>query len=295
MKVRFCGVRGSTPASGVEFDRVGGSTSCVAITPDRSDRPSLLLDAGTGIRNVTPLLRGDPFRGTILLSHLHWDHVQGLPFFGAGDREGSRVTLVMPDQGTDAAEVLRQTMSPPHFPIGPEGLHGNWSFRSLAEGAHVVEGFPVRARELPHKGGRTYGYRIEDASTSVAYLPDHRPAPRGSDRRAAIDLCLGVDLLIHDAQFLDSEDAVAEDYGHSTLSQAIELAEEAQVAELVLFHHGPGRTDTALDDIVNGVRTDGLVVSLAVEGVERTSGGRVGARDSVREEADLPVVGSTSN
>jgi len=281
VRIRFCGVRGSTPASGTEFARVGGSTSCVAITPDRSDRPSLLLDAGTGIRSVTPLLHGDPFRGTVLLSHLHWDHVEGLPFFGAADRDGSDVTLLVPEQGGEAAEVIRKMMSPPHFPIGPEGLHGHWSFRNVDVGDHVIEGLSVRARQIPHKGGRTFGYRIEDPTASVAYLPDHRPAPTGHDRRAALDLCRGVDLLIHDAQFLDTEDVVAEDYGHSTISQAIDLAVEARVTELVLFHHAPGRTDEDLDGIIAEVRADDLVVSLAVEGVDRVPGASVGAQHAV--------------
>ncbi|GEM_PF-732164 len=100
----------------------------------------------------------------------------------------------------------------------------------------------------------------------------------GPGREAAIDLCLGVDLMIHDAQFLDAEDAIAEDYGHSTISQAIELAAEAHVAELVLFHHGPGRTDAALDEIINGVQVSGLEVSMAIEGVERVPGGSAGVR-----------------
>ena len=98
MHVQFCGVRGSTPAPGAAFVRYGGHTSCVALTRSGDRAPALILDAGTGLREVTPLLAGRPFDGVILLSHLHWDHVQGLPFFGGGDTEGARVRVLLPEQ-----------------------------------------------------------------------------------------------------------------------------------------------------------------------------------------------------
>ncbi len=146
MRVHLCGVRGSTPAPGAEFVRYGGHTSCVAIAPDDGPGPRLLLDAGTGLRRVTGLLRGEPFAGTIFLTHLHWDHVHGLPFFTAGDRADARVTLLLPEQegGAGAEEVLARGMSPPHFPIGPDGLRGDWTFGSLAPGVRKAEGFTVR-------------------------------------------------------------------------------------------------------------------------------------------------------
>jgi ribonuclease BN (tRNA processing enzyme) len=108
VRLHFCGVRGSTPAPGAEFVRYGGNTSCVAVAHDNGAPPTLILDAGTGIRRVTALLAGQPFTGTILLTHLHWDHVQGLPFFRAGDREDATVRLLLPDQqdGTSAEAVL---------------------------------------------------------------------------------------------------------------------------------------------------------------------------------------------
>ena len=134
MKLRFCGVRGSTPAPGPDFVRVGGHTSCLAVWPDGSTLPRLILDAGTGIRAVTPLLGGRPFRGTVLLTHLHWDHVQGLPFFRAGDRDDAVVDLLLPDEGVPAASLLARAMSPPHFPIRPEGLRGTWRFGTVREG-----------------------------------------------------------------------------------------------------------------------------------------------------------------
>lgn len=266
MKVQFLGVRGSTPAPGAEFVGVGGNTSCVAVWPDRRPRPRLVLDAGTGIRSVSALLGGEAFVGTILLSHLHWDHVQGLPFFVAADRDDARVQLLLPDGGEDAATSLGRAMSPPHFPIGPDGLRGRWTFATVEPGDHVIEGIHVTAREVPHKGGRTFGYRLEDALGSLAYVPDHLPAAAGAARDGVVELVRGVDVLIHDAQFLDDESCVADEFAHSTLTQALWLADEASVGELWLFHHAPDRTDAELDEIRRVAAGRLPCVRLAVEG-----------------------------
>jgi ribonuclease BN (tRNA processing enzyme) len=267
VRLQFCGVRGSTPSPGAEFAAVGGHTSCVAVTPEGADRPRLLLDAGTGIRAVTPLLDGEPFVGSILLSHLHWDHLQGLPFFSSGDRDDAVVHLRFPCRDDDPVGLLRRAMSPPHFPIGPEGLQGRWRFSALDEGELVVEGINVEAREVRHKGGFTMGYRLSDPSLSVAYLPDHLPSIGGASRDRALQLADGVDVLIHDAQFTEGEEAVAELYGHSTIEQACALAEEAGVGQLVLFHHAPARTDEQVEAIAKEAEQIASVpVRLAREG-----------------------------
>jgi len=267
VKLTFCGVRGSTPAPGVEFAGVGGHTSCVAVTPEGAERPRLLLDAGTGIRAVTPLLEGEPFVGSILLSHLHWDHLQGLPFFSSADRDDAVVHLRFPCRDDDPVGLLRRAMSPPHFPIGPEGLQGRWRFSALDEGEVVAEGISVAAREVRHKGGFTMGYRLTDETMSVAYLPDHLPAGGGASRDRALDLADGVDVLIHDAQFTAGEEVVAELYGHSTIEQACALAEEAGVGELVLFHHAPARTDEQVEALAKVAEAaTGVPVRLAREG-----------------------------
>jgi phosphoribosyl 1,2-cyclic phosphodiesterase len=127
----------------------------VAVAHDGAARPTLILDAGTGVRRVTALLAGQPFTGTILLTHLHWDHVQGLPFFRAGDRDDATVTLLLPDQqdGNDAEEVLERAMSPPHFPIRPSQLRGRWSFGTISPGRLETGGFTRRGTG-PRHGGR---------------------------------------------------------------------------------------------------------------------------------------------
>jgi phosphoribosyl 1,2-cyclic phosphodiesterase len=258
VRVTFCGVRGSTPAPGREFARIGGHTSCVAVA--REGEPArLLLDAGTGIRRVPALLGDAAFRGAILLTHLHWDHVQGIPFFTAGDRGDARVVLAMPAQG-DPVEVLAGAMGPPHFPITPRGLHGDWSFVALQPGTHRIEGFAVLAADLPHKGGRTFGYRVTDGGRSLAYLPDHGPLGcadgldgGGARHQAALALADGVDVLVHGAQFTFAERELAADFGHATVDYAVALAREAGARQLVLFHHAPTRTDDEVDAITTSV------------------------------------------
>ena len=258
MRVFLCGVRGSTPAPGAEFVRYGGHTCCVALARDAAAGPTLVLDAGTGLRRVTALLRGRPFSGTILLTHLHWDHVHGLPFFAAGDSDGCRAALLLPAQpdGAPAADVLARGMSPPHFPIGPHGLRGDWSFGSIEPGLLKAEGFNVKALEIPHKGGRTFGYRVSDGHSTVAYLPDHCPTALGPGpdgwgeyHQAALDLAAGADLLIHDAFLLAPELAAQAHFGHAAAEYAAELGRRAGARQVMLGHHRPDRTDDQLDQV----------------------------------------------
>ena len=259
MRVHLCGVRGSTPAPGAEFLRYGGHTPCVAIVPDGARRPSLILDAGTGIRTVSGLLGGEAFAGTILLTHLHWDHVQGLPFFAAGDRPDARARLLLPEQadGSGAEAVLERAMSPPHFPMRPGQLRGDWSFATLAEGEVEIEGLRVLARELPHKGGRTYGYRVSDGSATFTYMPDHCPTALGAGEDdygayhpAALELARAADALAHDAQLLGARELSLEAcFGHAAAEYAVALGRRAGAAQTLLFHHRPDRTDEQLDEL----------------------------------------------
>jgi phosphoribosyl 1,2-cyclic phosphodiesterase len=272
MDVHFCGVRGSTPAPGLPFVRYGGHTSSVALSHD-GEAPSLVLDAGTGLRNVTALCHGRPYDGTILLGHLHWDHVHGLPFFGAGLAPGARVDVLLPSPDGDPVATLERGMSPPHFPVGPRAMGPGWSFGALREGELSVEGFDVVVREIPHKGGLTFGFRVSDGGGAIAYLSDHAPhgLGRGIDdlgalHPAALELASGVDVLIHDAQFLAGQFPQVEFLGHSSVEYAIALAEAAGAASVMLYHHAPDRTDAEIDEIVAGVRGGPVSVRAAAEG-----------------------------
>jgi phosphoribosyl 1,2-cyclic phosphodiesterase len=259
------GVRGSTPAPGPDYVRYGGHTSCVAVVPTGAMAPTLLMDAGTGIRRLPEMLGSEPFRGSILLSHLHWDHVEGLPFCRAVDRDDARVDLHVPEQdGVSARDLLARTMSPPSFPIEPEGLFGSWRFLPVPDRTVSIEEFEVTAADISHKGGRAVGYRVAESAGSFAYLPDHAPSHGMTD--AARDLIEGVDVLLHDAQFIEPERKLAEDYGHATVEETVALAGKAGVGLLVLFHHSPVRTDSQLDRILDVVDPP-LPVVVAKEGM----------------------------
>ena len=244
MKITFYGVRGSTPSAGSEFDRVGGHTSCVAVAVD-NELPVLVLDAGTGLQSLTRRFGRAPFHGTILLTHLHWDHVQGLPFFPSADRAEACVTVCQPAQG-DPVEVLRRAMSPPHFPIGPEGLDGEWHHVALEAGEHTFGPFVVTARDVEHKGGRAFGYRVEHDGRAFAYVPD----ALDDNDEAITALATGVDVLVRGAPFVASEHKRAECFGHGTVEHAVELAQQIGVPRLVITHHGPMRTDDAVDNLI---------------------------------------------
>lgn len=256
MRVHFCGVRGSTPAPGVDFVRYGGHTPCVALAHDDAHAPTLILDAGTGLQNASKLMGGEGYRGAMLLTHLHWDHILGLPFFAAGDSEQAKIRLLLPEQpsGADAAAVLAVVMSPPYFPVQPTQLRGDWSFGTLAPGELELEGFRVLAREVPHKGGRTFGYRVRDDHSAIAYIPDHCPTTLGPGpdglgeyHEAALELARDVDVLVHDAQLLPQELDAEAKYGHAAADYAVALARHSGARSVALFHHRTTRTDAALD------------------------------------------------
>ena len=160
MELVLLGVRGSTPAPGSDYIRYGGHTSCVAVLADGAAAPTLLMDAGTGIRSLPSLMGSEPFRGSILLSHLHWDHVEGLPFCRAVDHDDARVDLHVPAQdGASPRDLLARMFSPPSFPIEPEGLLGDLAV-------------PARSGEpLVHRGVRGDRGRDQPQGRSHVGLP----------------------------------------------------------------------------------------------------------------------------
>ena len=255
--------------------RFGGHTSCLAITPAGSAVPELLLDAGTGIRSVTRLLAGQPFRGTIALTHLHWDHVQGLPFFSAADRDDASVRLLLPAplDGSAAEAALERGFSPPHFPITPSQLRGAWEVAGIEPGTIRLGAVTLLAREIPHKGGRTFGYRVSDGTMSIAYLPDHSPTDLGpgqdglgAQHDAALELATDVDVLVHDSFWYAEDFDPGRTLGHAAAEYAIGLAEAAGARQVLLFHHKPDRTDSELEKLAAGLSGAPVPVALAADG-----------------------------
>ena len=273
MRVHFCGTRGSTPVSGAGQARYGGNTSCVGLAHD-GQPPTIALDAGTGLQQLPRALGGEPFRGTILLGHLHWDHTHGMPFFRSGLLPGHRVDVYLPEQGEDAEELLARVISPPHFPIRPRQLGEGWSFNSLSPGHYEFEGFSVDAREIPHKGGRTFGYRVSDGTATVAYLSDHSPISLGPGpdglgeyHEAAVELTRGADLLVHDSQHTAAELPRLAFLGHSAIEYVVGLAQYAQVKAVALYHHDPWRTDDEIDELAAKQASAPLPVFAAFDGL----------------------------
>ncbi|MGH2904641.1 MAG: MBL fold metallo-hydrolase, partial [Solirubrobacteraceae bacterium] len=168
-------------------------------------------------------------------------------------------------------------MSPPFFPVGPTELRGAWKLGTVAPGEHEIEGFTVLAREIPHKGGRTFGYRISDGHATLVYMPDHCPTALGSGEDgfgayhpAALELAHDADVLVHDAQLFPAELAAEADFGHSVADYPVELARRAGARAVLLFHHRYDRTDIALDGLARRLGATGgppePAVSVAAEG-----------------------------
>jgi phosphoribosyl 1,2-cyclic phosphodiesterase len=271
--VTFHGVRGSTPCHGSEIVRFGGNTSCVSVAIP--DHDPILFDLGTGLRYFGEQQPGDrPFHGSCLLSHLHWDHIQGLPFFTPLLQDGAEVQIYAPmqDDGISVEKVFAETIKPPLFPIHYSLLPGTVVFHEVEDTEFTIGDADVMARAIPHIG-RTVGYRLTWEGASVAYLSDHQMPPDGSFRAepGAMELCAGVDLLIHDAQYTTAEFARKRDWGHCTVEYAVWLASEAGVGTLALFHHDPSHHDDMMDillgDAVECGRKLGVDVIAAREGL----------------------------
>ena len=173
--------------------------------------------------------------------------------------------LVPAQGGRSGRDVVAQMLSPPAFPITPEGLIGEWTFDAVQPGPLDVEGFSVRGFEVAHKGGRTFGYTVRTGEAALGYVPDHAPELGVSDD--ALDALAGVDVLVHDAQFLEHERPRAVDYGHATVDDAIRLAERVRAGTVVLFHHGPHRSDEALD-VIGREFTASMPIVVATEGLK---------------------------
>jgi phosphoribosyl 1,2-cyclic phosphodiesterase len=257
LNVTFYGVRGSTPCPCDENRRYGGNTACVALEVPGED--PIVLDLGTGLRFWGQRLPADgSFRGSALISHLHWDHVQGLPFFVPIDRPGAVLDIYGPvqsDTGIGLAEAFNEFMRPPYFPVRAAELRGDIRFHDVSEAELSIGNAKVRVRPVPHLGP-TNGYRIEWEGTSVAYISDHQAPRDGSfkiDDRV-LELCDGVDLLIHDAQFERGEWEQKAHWGHCTVDYAVHVAKESGARRLVMFHHDPSHHDDWVDRLLEDAR-----------------------------------------
>ncbi len=256
LNVTFYGVRGSTPCPCAANQRYGGNTACVVLEVPGAE--PIVLDLGTGLRFWGETFPPDqPFQGSALVTHLHWDHVQGLPFFTPLHRDGARLAIYGPSEpGLDLEGAFGTFMCPPYFPVGIADLAGDVTFHDVVDTEFAVGEAKVMARQVPHVG-LTNGYRIEWEGRSVAYVSDHQqPRDGGLEvADAVLELCAGADLVIHDSQYTLDEFSEKAHWGHCTLDYAVHVAAEAGVRRLVLFHHDPTHDDAALDELTAYARS----------------------------------------
>jgi phosphoribosyl 1,2-cyclic phosphodiesterase len=263
-RLRFWGTRGSIPSPGPNTVRYGGNTPSIEVrTPSGS---LVLLDAGTGIRELGRALisraNGLPITGDIFLTHAHWDHIQGIPFFAPAFQRGNRFTIWgAKSLAASIRRVVRDQMSPVVFPVAFEELAATFDFRELSDERHNSDGFDVRAFAVRHPGG-ALGYRFaargpddeaRGSAPAFVYISDNEL--RAADSSAAtdrwrvrlVDFIRGARVLIHDATYTEEEYETHRGWGHSTYGDAVALALESGVETLVLFHHSPDRSDDELD------------------------------------------------
>lgn len=274
MQVTFYGVRGSCPCPSEANRRYGGNTACVALTVP-SEAP-IVFDLGTGLRLFAESQPVDgTFRGSALVTHIHWDHVQGLPFFPPADRVGAKFDIYGPQQDDGSlAQVFDGFMRPPYFPVTCSELRGDIKFHEVLKDDLVIGSAHVTVRPVPHCG-TTVGYRVTWDDRVVTYISDHQ-APLGQDSFAdsVLELASGADILIHDAQYTQAEFEEKSHWGHCTIDYAVKVAEAAHVRRLVLFHHDPAHGDDRLDELLADARLlprpDDLEIISAYEGLQLT-------------------------
>ncbi len=263
--VTFWGTRGSIPTPGAHTARYGGNTPCVAV--EGAGGQLLILDAGTGIRALGLELverQNGAVQAEILLSHAHWDHIQGLPHFKPFFAPGNAVRIWGSRQGTTSLEaILRQQMDPAVFPVPLDALSAKLTVQQVEAGGgeFTVGVFRVRAMRLRHPG-TTLDYRLTPVAggPSMAYVTDNELGPGGrydtptSWRKDFVGFLADTDLLIHDAMYTPAELAEHRGWGHSTFEEAVSLAAEAGVKRLVLFHHEPEHGDQTIDALLAAAR-----------------------------------------
>jgi phosphoribosyl 1,2-cyclic phosphodiesterase len=258
MHVKLWGTRGSVPSPGPETIRYGGNTSCVQVT--LSDGSLLALDAGTGIRSLGLACGDEPTRLHILLTHLHLDHIQGLVFFAPAFKPQTEIVIWGPaSPEASLQDRIARYISAPLSPVEVRELPCDVSFRHAPDSEWEIGSARVRAASVAHRGP-TLGYRIEDAGSSLTYIPDHEPALGGSIEEleeewiSGFELAHDADLLIHDGQYTDAEYPDHVGWGHSALSDTLAFARRVRSRRTMLFHHDPLHSDDFLDGLYREAR-----------------------------------------
>lgn len=278
MRVKFWGVRGSIPSAEPSRAAVGGNTACLEV---RCGDELLILDAGTGLRGLGgELMRaGGAPRATLLLSHLHWDHIQGFPFFVPAFVPGARIDVLGPAPdglGGGVRAALDAQMRPPFFPVTLAAMRAELGFRTVGEAEELEVGsIRIRSAAAHHPNG-CLAYRIEAGGAVLTYATDTEHEAGGPPDAGLVRLAEGADLVVYDAQYTPEEHRTRRGWGHSTAEEGVRLVREAGATRLALFHHDPAHDDAAVAQIEAGARRalpgafaarEGMVLELGGESV----------------------------
>lgn len=267
MLITFYGVRGSIAAPGPDTIKYGGNTSCVHVRLNSGQ--NLVFDAGTGIRKLGIKMAGNDEPLLLLLSHGHWDHIQGYPFFDPiYEKDREIVVLQGVESNATALKALLEQMDGSNFPVHAVDLPSRITTIQEVKKFLLKQSFKTSRKTLNHPGGG-YAYRIEEDGVAFAYITDNElypPAAGSTSYEEWVEFCDGVDLLIHDAQYEEADMPGKHGWGHSLISQVRQLAVDARVKNVVMYHHDPERTDAELDEI-----------ALASAAFFRSKGARIGS------------------
>jgi phosphoribosyl 1,2-cyclic phosphodiesterase len=294
VRIKFWGTRGSIAVPGDATLRYGGNTTCVEV---RANDEIIVLDAGSGIRPLGIALQkefgADPINVSLFVTHAHWDHIQGLPFFKPAYDPKNQIGIFGFDgMGATFAQILAEPMKAPFFPIAMRELSAKIDIKKLNEMTLSLGKVQVQAAFVNHPGGCA-GYRLNTDAGSIAFLPDHEPYERflhsarsnhispeqakkmaASERAGLVQFLHGIDILILDAQYSDEEYERHVGWGHGSISSCVSLALDAEVNRLVLFHHDPNHDDRMVDHMVASARSlvaksgKSLEIEAAREGTE---------------------------
>jgi len=274
-RLKLWGVRGSIPVPGAGTVRYGGNTACVEV---RADGELIVLDAGSGIRELGLSLENEfgsqPIKVSLLITHAHWDHIQGFPFFVPSYNDKNQIRIFgYNGANSGLRDILKGQMATPFFPIALYDLPGKIQFEDLESMDFKIGKVRIQARLMNHPG-ICVGYRIITSQGSIAYLPDQEPydafklhsanshllSPEQTQERARegraglVKFLQGSDILILDSQYTDKEYQTHVGWGHGSVSSSISLAFDAHVRKLILFHHDPTHDDDAIDKMVQTAR-----------------------------------------
>jgi phosphoribosyl 1,2-cyclic phosphodiesterase len=274
MRIKFWGVRGSTPAPQPENMRYGGNTSCVEV---RVGGQLYIFDCGTGFRVLGRALKRE-FKGRavsahIFVSHFHWDHIQGMPFFGPlYDNRENRFQFHCSSKARSLKKIFEEQMAAPFFPVGLNEMRARQEFYDLDRGLLDLGDVRLQASWLNHPQG-CMGFRVESKDGVVVYATDNEPGNTEFDKNVR-ELAAGADVLIYDAQYLPEEyEASRRGWGHSHWREAVNIAMESGAKELVLFHHDPDHDDKCIDKVVKEAKNYYPRVRAAAEGMQIEVGG----------------------